>query len=221
MREEVRRWCCERTVLLVSPVLTVLLTVTGQTSVNTDPTGHTLDLPVGAVIVLTLRLIPAIAAVLPAVTAPPGVHTGAVSTGEVAGRAGGGLVTPGLVTPVTTVQPAVTELAGGNTQPLVSTLKLTRRADQVVGPVAGLDCVDTADLVSFVLTVSDSVAPQTEVDTGPVITPELVPGTAGGTVQLIISAVSQPVTPLFEGETGPVTAEELRPTTVSLAAGLV
>ena len=147
--------------------------------------------------------------------------SGAVSTGEVAVRAGSWLTTVNLITAVTTVQPPVTELAGGNTEPLVSTLKLTGLTHQVVGPVARLDCVHTANLISFVLTVGHSVTPEAQADTGPVITPELVPGTAGRTVQLIISAVPQPVTPLFEGETGPVTAEELRPTAVSLTAGLV
>ena len=79
----------------------------------------------------------------------------------------------------------------------------------------------TYRIVSFVLTVSDSVAPQTEADAGSVVAAELVPAAAHRTVQLIIRAVGEPVTALTEGETGPVTAEELCPTAGSLAPGLV
>ena len=218
-REE--RTVGERTVLLVCAVRTVLVSVTGETSVNTESRVCTLDLPVSTVVVLALSLVPAVTAVLPAVTAPPLVNTGAVSTGEVAGRAGDLLVTPGLVTAVTTVWSAVTHLAGRHTQSLVNTLKLSGQTDQVVGPVARLDCLHTADLVSFVLTVGHPVAPHTEAHAGPVVTAELVPGAADRTVKLIIRAVSQSVTTLFEGEAGPVTAEELCAAAVSLAPGLV
>ena len=211
----------ERTVLFVSAVLTVLVTVTDVIGVNTGPSVSTLDLPVSTVVVLAVRLVPAVTAVLQAVTAPPVVNTGPVTTCEVAGRAGGRLTTTHLVTPVSTVQSAVTDLAAQHTEPLVNTLKLTCRADQVVGPVGRLDCVQTADLVSLVLTVGHSVAAQTEADAGAVVTAELVPAAAHRTVQLVIRAVAQPVTPLTEGETGPVTAEELCPTAGSLAPGLV
>ena len=130
-----------RTVLLVSAVLTVQVPVTGQTPVDTDARVGTLDLPVGAVVVPALRLVLAVTAVHPPVTAPPLVDTGPVTTGDVTARAGRGLATANLVTAVSAVQPAVTELAGQHTQPLVNTLKLAGQTGQAVGPVAWLDCV--------------------------------------------------------------------------------
>ena len=210
-----------RTVLLVSAVLTVQVPVTGQTPVDTDARVGTLDLPVGAVVVPALRLVLAVTAVHPPVTAPPLVHTGPVTAGDVTARAGRSLATASLVTAVSAVQPAVTELAGQHTQPLVNTLKLAGQTGQAVGPVAWLDCVQTADLVSLVLTVGHSVAAQTEADAGSIVAAELVPTAAHRTVQLIIRAVGEPVTALTEGETGPVTAEELCPTAGSLAPGLI
>ena len=211
----------ERTVLLVSPVLAVLLSVTDEPPVDTDPSVAALDLPVSTGIVPALLLVPAVTAVLPAVTPPPAVHTGPVSAGDVVGRAGYGLPTPQLVTPVTAVRPPVTHLAAQHAPPLVNTLELTGRTGEVVGPVAWLDGVHTADLVRLVLTVGHPVAPQTEADAGSVVTAELVPAAAQRTVQLVILTVTEAVTPLAEGETGAVTAEELSPTAGRLAAGLV
>ena len=176
----------EVTVLLVSPIITVRPAVTHPTTVKTETARDTLDLPVGALIILTQSLVRPVTAVSLPVTPSPAVHTGPVTAGQIVFWARDELTTAVLVTPVTAVQPAVTHPAFLDAESLVHTLKLPNRAGKVVGSVAWLDRVKTADLVRHVLTVGYSVAPQTEADAGTVVTSELTPGTVDRTVQLVI-----------------------------------
>ena len=126
-----------------------------------------------------------------------------------------------LVTPVPAVLLAVTHQPLLYTEPLILALKLPGRTEQVVGPVSWQDGVQAANLVRLVLTVGDSIAPQTETDAGAVVAPELIPAAVSWAVLLVIQTVLAAVTPLTEGDAAPVFTPELRAAAGRLTAGLV
>ena len=170
------------------------------------------------------RLVPAPVTVPVSVTPAPGVHTGAVTTGEVAPAT----LTPalGLVTPVTAVTTSVTQPRLVHTLEAIlivsidivlneiviksidiviyvlCILYLTRYLRDTVtldwvsvGPVERLAGVDAAYLVSPVIAVRHSVTSEAELDAEAVIAAELVSLAHRGTVSLVILAVLDPVTP--------------------------
>ena len=196
-----------------------------QCNMTHDSAHHSpdaLDLPVLAQMLQTPGLVPAPVTVPVSVTPAPGVHTGPVTTGEVAPAT----LAPalGLVTPVTAVTTSVTQPRLVNTLEAILIVSIDIVSNEIViksivlyvlcilyltrylrdtvtldwvsvGPVERLAGVDAAYLVSPVIAVRHSVTSEAELDAEAVIAAELVSLAHRGTVSLVILAVLDPVTP--------------------------